>query len=71
MGKALPKWVLYNIIHTHARAHAVGFMGGSAGSGGCSAPVFSREERTNKILGGPGAGAQPGMLRDFFGKWPL
>lgn len=74
MGKVLPKWVIYNIIHTHARTVAVGSAEASPLPSRSScfpclgpAPSFSREERTNKILG-RGRGLAGGwMLRDFLG----
>lgn len=43
--------------------------GQTAGGGGRSAPIFSREERMNKILGGGGGPA--GDVKGLFGKWPL
>lgn len=74
MGKVLPEWVIYNIIHTHARIAAVGSAEASPVPSQSSclpclgpAPSFSREERTNKILSRGRGPAGGWMLRDFLG----
>lgn len=82
-GKVLPQWVIYNIIHTHARTRAVSFTeaaplpsrsscppsrAGAGQNGRRRRPVGrlpSSAEKSGRTKPLEGAGAQPGMLRDF------
>lgn len=60
MGKALPKWVLYNIIHTHARAHAVGFTGAAPAAAAAQLPSSAEKSERTKSLVGQGPGPSQG-----------